>query len=56
MAGVGPKDVDAAMIYDAFSPHVYIGLESLELCPGDEVKEFVQAQHWFQDLTQIGLE
>jgi acetyl-CoA acetyltransferase len=41
MAGVGPHDVDAAMIYDAFTPHVYTGLESLRLCPTGDVKGFV---------------
>jgi acetyl-CoA acetyltransferase len=41
MAKVGPKDVDAAMIYDAFAPHVYMGLESLHLCEGSEVRDFV---------------
>ena len=43
MAQVGPQDVDAAMIYDAFSPHVYLGLESLGLCPKGEVKDFVSS-------------
>jgi acetyl-CoA acetyltransferase len=41
MAGVGPRDLDAAMIYDAFSPHVYMGLESLDLCAKGDVKDFV---------------
>jgi acetyl-CoA acetyltransferase len=41
MAGVGPEDLDAAMIYDAFSPHVYMGLEAFSLCPEGDVKDFV---------------
>jgi acetyl-CoA acetyltransferase len=41
MAGVGPQDLDAAMIYDAFSPHVYMGLESLAICKGGDLKDFV---------------
>lgn len=41
MAGLGPDEIDAAMIYDAFSPHVYMGLEALDLCKEGEVKDFV---------------
>jgi acetyl-CoA acetyltransferase len=41
MAKVGPKDIDAAMIYDAFSPNLYVELESLGLCPAGEVRDFV---------------
>jgi acetyl-CoA acetyltransferase len=41
MAGLGPEDLDAAMIYDAFSPHVYMGLESLGICKGGDLKDFV---------------
>ncbi len=41
MAGLGPQDLDAAMIYDAFSPHVYMGLESLNICKAGDLKDFV---------------
>ena len=41
MAGVGPEDIDAAMIYDAFSPHVFRGLESLGFCGPGEAKDYV---------------
>jgi acetyl-CoA acetyltransferase len=36
MARVGPELIQAAMIYDAFTPNVYMNLESLGFCkPGD---------------------
>jgi acetyl-CoA acetyltransferase len=41
MAGLGAQDLDAAMIYDAFSPHVYKGLETLDICKEGDAKEFV---------------
>jgi 17-hydroxy-3-oxo-4-pregnene-20-carboxyl-CoA lyase len=41
MAGIGPQDLDAAMIYDAFSPHVYMGLEALGICKSDDLRDFV---------------
>jgi acetyl-CoA acetyltransferase len=41
MAGLGPRDLDAAMIYDAFSPHVYMGLEALGICEAADLKDFV---------------
>lgn len=41
MAGVGPHDVDAAMIYDAFSHHVFRGLERLGFCEPGETRDFV---------------
>jgi acetyl-CoA acetyltransferase len=40
-AGVGPSDLDAAMVYDAFSVEVFRSLEDLALCPRGEVKDFV---------------
>lgn len=42
-AGVGPKDVDAAMIYDAFTPRVLIGLEDFGFCKRGEAGDFVAA-------------
>jgi acetyl-CoA acetyltransferase len=41
MAGIAPQDLDAAMIYDAFSPHVYMGLEALNICKEGGAKDFV---------------
>jgi acetyl-CoA acetyltransferase len=41
MAGLGPQDLDAAMIYDAFSPHLYMGLEALGICKEGDAKDFV---------------
>jgi acetyl-CoA acetyltransferase len=40
-AGIDPTDVDVAMIYDAFSPSVFIGLESLGFCKPGEAKDFI---------------
>jgi acetyl-CoA acetyltransferase len=36
-----PHDMDAAMLYDAFSPAVFLHLEELGLCPRGELREFV---------------
>jgi acetyl-CoA acetyltransferase len=41
VAGVGPDDVDVAMIYDAFSPHVFHGLESMGFCKPGESKDLI---------------
>jgi acetyl-CoA acetyltransferase len=41
MAGSGPEDIDAAMIYDAFSPHVFRGLEDLGFCKPGEAKDYI---------------
>jgi acetyl-CoA acetyltransferase len=42
MAALGPKDVDAAIIYDAFTPVVMWQLESFGFCSRGEAKDFVQ--------------
>ncbi len=42
MAGLGPEDVDAAILYDAFTPIVLWQLESFRFCPRGEAKEFVK--------------
>jgi acetyl-CoA acetyltransferase len=42
MAALGPKDVDAAIIYDAFTPVVMWQLESFGFCGRGEAKDFVQ--------------
>jgi acetyl-CoA acetyltransferase len=41
MAGVGPADVDVAMIYDHFTPLVLMGLEDFGFCGPGESGPFV---------------
>ena len=41
--GLGPQDMQAAMIYDAFSPHVLLQLEAFGFCRLGEGKDFVQS-------------
>jgi acetyl-CoA acetyltransferase len=40
-AGVGREEIDLPQFYDAFSPFVYIWLESLGFCPEGEAHRFV---------------
>jgi acetyl-CoA acetyltransferase len=42
MSGLGPQDVEAAVIYDAFSSIVLFQLESFGLCEPGEAKDFVK--------------
>lgn len=44
-AGLGPADIDAAVIYDAFSPIVWWQLESFGFCKTGEAREFVNDGH-----------
>jgi acetyl-CoA acetyltransferase len=43
-AGIGPKDLDLAEIYDAFSPIVLVAVEDLGLCAKGEGGAFVAAR------------
>lgn len=42
MSGLRPSDVDAAIIYDAFTPIVFWQLESFGFCKRGEAKDFVK--------------
>jgi acetyl-CoA acetyltransferase len=42
MAGLAPSDVDAAILYDAFTPVVMWQLESWGFCGRSEAKDFVK--------------
>jgi len=42
MSGLGPRDVDAAIIYDAFSSIVLFQLEEFGFCGIGEAKDFIQ--------------
>lgn len=42
MSGLGPQDVDAAVIYDAFSSIVLFQLEEFGFCGFGEAKDFIQ--------------
>ena len=42
-AGVGPKDIDVALLYDAFSPEVVRQLEAFGFCKPGEALDFVKS-------------
>lgn len=41
-AGLGPRDMRAAQLYDGFSPSVYYWLEAAGFCPQGEAHAFIQ--------------
>jgi len=41
-AGLGPEDIDAAMIYENFSPVVYMLLEAFGFCGPGEAVDFIR--------------
>ncbi len=43
MAGLGPDDMDAACLYDAFTPEILMQLESFGFCKRGEARDFVAA-------------
>jgi acetyl-CoA acetyltransferase len=45
MAGIGPDDVDVAIIYENFSPVVFLQLEAFGFCGKGEAKEFIADGH-----------
>lgn len=40
-AGVGPTDIDALLVYDSFSPHIFFALEGFGFCAQGEAARFV---------------
>lgn len=42
-AGVGPKDIDALLVYDSFSPHILFALEGFGFCGQGEAGRFIAA-------------
>lgn len=43
MAGIGPKDIDTAQLYDAFTPTVFFALEDLGFCEKGEGGAFIDS-------------
>lgn len=41
-AGIGPDDIQTAILYDAFSPMVLLTLEEFRFCPRGEAKDFLR--------------
>jgi acetyl-CoA acetyltransferase len=42
-SGLGPQDIDAAILYDAFTPEIFFQLEEYGFCRRGESKDFVRA-------------
>lgn len=45
MSGLGPDDIDAACLYDAFTTEVVMQLESFGFCATGEAKDFIADGH-----------
>jgi acetyl-CoA acetyltransferase len=45
MAGIGPDDVQTAVLYDHFTPFVLVQLEEFGFCGRGEAKDFVREGH-----------
>ncbi|TFG97158.1 MAG: lipid-transfer protein [Myxococcales bacterium] len=41
-SGLGPEDIDAACLYDAFTPEILMQLEAFGFCKPGEAKDFVR--------------
>jgi len=41
-SGLGPDDIDAACLYDAFTPEILMQLESFGFCKPGEAKDFIR--------------
>ena len=44
-SGLGPSDIDVAMIYENFSPIVFLALEAHGFCGPGEAKDFIKDGH-----------
>lgn len=40
-AGIGPRDVDALLVYDSFSPHIFFALEGFGFCEQGGAARFI---------------
>jgi len=40
-AGLGPKDVDALLVYDSFTPHIFFALEGFGFCDQGKAANFI---------------
>jgi len=45
VAGIGPEDIDIALIYENFSPVVFLQLEAYGFCGRGEAKDFIADGH-----------
>lgn len=41
-AGLGPEDIDALLVYDSFSPHIFFALEGFGYCRPGEAAQFIK--------------